>query len=72
MDVLNPPKEEQSLDTDGGDAVQYQQRNNLDGENYDMERIPSGTGPADLPGVARRKGAESGKRYSSKTPTTGK
>lgn len=26
MDILNPPKEEQSLDTDGGDAVQYQQR----------------------------------------------
>ena len=28
MDILNPPKEEQSLDTDGGDAVQYQQRKN--------------------------------------------
>ena len=27
MDILNPPKEEQNLDTDGGDAVQYQQRN---------------------------------------------
>ena len=27
MDILNPPKEEQKLDTDGGDAVQYQQRN---------------------------------------------
>ena len=26
MDILNPPKEEQKLDTDGGDAVQYQQR----------------------------------------------
>ena len=26
MDILNPPKEEQNLDTDGGDAVQYQQR----------------------------------------------
>ena len=26
MDILNPPKEEQSLDTDGGDAVQYQRR----------------------------------------------
>ena len=23
MDILNPPKEEQSLDTDGGDAVKY-------------------------------------------------
>ena len=30
MDILNPPKEEQSLDTDGGDAVQYQQRNRDD------------------------------------------
>ena len=28
MDILNPPKEEQNLDTDGGDAVQYQQRKN--------------------------------------------
>ena len=26
MDILNPPKEEQKLDTDGGDAVQYQKR----------------------------------------------
>ena len=26
MDILDPPKEEQKLDTDGGDAVQYQQR----------------------------------------------
>ena len=26
MDILNPPKEEQSLDTDGGDTVQYQRR----------------------------------------------
>lgn len=26
MGILNPPKEEQKLDTDGGDAVQYQQR----------------------------------------------
>ena len=26
MDILNPPKEEQILDTDGGDTVQYQQR----------------------------------------------
>ena len=26
MDILNPPKEEQSLDSDGGDTVQYQQR----------------------------------------------
>ena len=33
MDVLNPPKEEQSLDTDGGDAVQYQRRNYYDGWN---------------------------------------
>lgn len=30
MDILNPPKEEQKLDTDGGDAVQYQQRNRDD------------------------------------------
>lgn len=30
MDILNPPKEEQKLDTDGGDAVQYQQRKPLD------------------------------------------
>ena len=28
MDILNPPKEEQTLDTDGGDTVQYQQRKN--------------------------------------------
>ena len=27
-DILNPPKEEQTLDSDGGDTVQYQQRNN--------------------------------------------
>ena len=27
MDILNPPKEEQILDSDGGDAVQYQRRN---------------------------------------------
>ena len=27
MDILNPPKEEQSLDSDGGDTVQYQKRN---------------------------------------------
>ena len=33
MDILNPPKEEQNLDTDGGDAVQYQQRNYYDGWN---------------------------------------
>ena len=26
MDILNPPKEQQNLDTDGGDTVQYQQR----------------------------------------------
>ena len=26
MDILNPPKEEQHLDTDGGDTVQYQKR----------------------------------------------
>ena len=30
MDILNPPKEQQNLDTDGGDTVQYQQRKNLD------------------------------------------
>ena len=30
MDILNPPKEEQSLDSDGGDTVQYQQRKRLD------------------------------------------
>ena len=28
MDILNPPKEEQSLDSDGGDTVQYQSRKN--------------------------------------------
>ena len=28
MDILNPPKEEQILDSDGGDTVQYQQRKN--------------------------------------------
>ena len=33
MDILNPPKEEQNLDTDGGDAVQYQQRNYHEGWN---------------------------------------
>ena len=33
MDILNPPKEEQSLDTDGGDAVQYQSRNYHKGWN---------------------------------------
>lgn len=27
---MNPPKEEQSLDTDGADTVQYQQRKHLD------------------------------------------
>lgn len=26
MDILNPPKEQQNLDTDGGDTVQYQKR----------------------------------------------
>ena len=26
MDILNPPKEEQALDSDGGDTVQYQRR----------------------------------------------
>lgn len=72
MDILNPPKEEQSLDTDGGDAVQYQQRNNLDGDNYDLERISEGTRKGDLPGVAGGKGAESGKRYSSKAEATEK
>ena len=67
MDILNPPKEEQSLDTDGGDAVQYQQRNNLDGDNYDVERISDGTREESLSELDRRKGSESGKRYSSKT-----
>lgn len=33
MDILNPPKEEQKLDTDGGDAVQYQSRNYHKGWN---------------------------------------
>ena len=33
MDILNPPKEEQSLDTDGGDTVQYQSRNYHKGWN---------------------------------------
>ena len=30
MDILNPPKEEQNLDSDGGDDVQYQQREYLE------------------------------------------
>ena len=30
MYILNPPKEEQMLDSDGGDDVQYQRRNYLD------------------------------------------
>ena len=30
MDILNPPKEEQSLDSDGGDTVQYQSRKYLE------------------------------------------
>ena len=33
MDILNPPKEEQTLDSDGGDTVQYQQRKHLDAED---------------------------------------
>lgn len=37
MDILNPPKEEQNLDTDGGDAVQYQQRNYSHEVRYDDE-----------------------------------
>ena len=37
MDILNPPKEEQNLDTDGGDAVQYQSRDYLYGVEYDDE-----------------------------------
>ena len=37
MDILNPPKEEQKLDTDGGDAVQYQQRNYSHEVRYDDE-----------------------------------
>ena len=31
-DALNPPKEDQSLDSDGGDVVQYQQRKRRDDE----------------------------------------
>ena len=30
MDILNPPKEEQTLDSDGGDTVQYQRRKRPD------------------------------------------
>ena len=38
MDILNPPKEEQSLDTDGGDTVQYQQRKHLeDWNSYELD-----------------------------------
>ena len=37
MDILNPPKEQQNLDTDGGDAVQYQKRNYYKGwESYEL------------------------------------
>ena len=45
MDILNPPKEEQNLDTDGGDTVQYQQRRNTvnEGENYDTRGIQTGS-----------------------------
>ena len=66
MDILNPPKEEQSLDTDGGDAVQYQQRNILDGDNYDVERISDGTREGNLSGLDRGKSPDGGKRDSSK------
>ena len=66
MDILNPPKEEQSLDTDGGDAVQYQQRNVLDGDNYDVERIFDGAREENLSGLDGRKSPDSGKRDSSK------
>ena len=38
MDILNPPKEEQSLDSDGADAVQYQRRNRTEGWNsYELD-----------------------------------
>lgn len=44
MDILNPPKEEQNLDTDGGDAVQYQKRTTVnEGDIYDSRRIQEGT-----------------------------
>ena len=37
MDILNPPKEQQNLDTDGGDTVQYQQRDYYEGwESYEL------------------------------------
>ena len=40
MDILNPPKEEQNLDSDGGDTVQYQQRDYLsEDETYDSRGI---------------------------------
>ena len=44
----------------------------MDGDNYDLERISEGTRKGDLPGVAGGKGAESGKRYSSKAEATEK
>ena len=44
MDILNPPKEEQTLDSDGGDTVQYQSRNYLsEDEAYDSRGIQTGS-----------------------------
>lgn len=44
MYILNPPKEEQSLDSDGADTVQYQKRYHLsDGETYDNRGIQTAT-----------------------------
>ena len=44
MDILNPPKEEQTLDSDGGDTVQYQNRNYLsEDEAYDNRGIQAGS-----------------------------
>ena len=38
MDILNPPRDEQSLDSDGGDTVQYQRRNRTEGWNsYELD-----------------------------------
>ena len=41
MDILNPPKEEQNLDTDGGDAVQYQQRKHDEDKPKNAKKQPT-------------------------------
>ena len=44
MYILNPPKEEQNLDTDGADTVQYQNRDYLsEDEAYDSRGIQTGS-----------------------------